>query len=525
MTFTLTTPYIINSLSSDVGTLEINLAGGGWGSDSEFTFFQTYNVDMDLGRNKTVKIFDDLGTGDSFTVTNENGDVLFFGGPFAVGGFDGRVTGRHVYLNVDIYKQTLIPAFTDGGGTVPQPPGSIYYSLIQAYSLPAPTEHVTIDITPPPLPHYWTVDGLEFRQGETVGEKEYSGLIDVVSGNGDGLVVSARFQWQRSADHGATWQDIASATDVTYTLAKADIGDVVRLEAFFVDDFGNQQFAVSQDSGVVLADNYSPSAIPHVFTESYGKAVSVSTADLLAGATDPDGDALSVLAVKNAQHGTVTFDSKGNAIFAAAVGYDGAGAGFDYIISDGNGGTSTAHVSIGITGNAPAYIYNAPHSGTEMVDFTGDGARHQFVAGSGDTTVTTGSGGSSIALGAGISTVHGGSGKDAITFGPGLAQVIGGTGGTNSFTFVKGQVYVGPGDGQYDTITDFHDAPSGWSNDHDMIYLKGFSKSATIAYEGDLSGLGGQHLYRIDDGGYHAEFVLDYVGTGHNLAKGQWGFL
>ena len=33
------------------------------------------------------------------------------------------------------------------------------------------------------------------------------------------------------------------------------------------------------------------------------------------------------------------------------------------------------------------------------------------------------------------------------------------------------------------------------------------------------------HLYRVDDGAYHAEFVLDYAGPGMALSHSQYGFL
>ena len=37
------------------------------------------------------------------------------------------------------------------------------------------------------------------------------------------------FQWQRSADSGATWTNITGATGAIYTIQAADEGDVLRL--------------------------------------------------------------------------------------------------------------------------------------------------------------------------------------------------------------------------------------------------------------------------------------------------------
>lgn len=65
---------------------------------------------------------------------------------------------------------------------------------------------------------------------------------------------------------------------------------------------------------------------------------------VLANDTDPDGDALSIVAVSNAVHGAVTLNIPNQYFeFTPQTGYLGA-ASFDYMLSDGRGGTSTATV-------------------------------------------------------------------------------------------------------------------------------------------------------------------------------------
>ena len=59
----------------------------------------------------------------------------------------------------------------------------------------------------------------------------------------------------------------------------------------------------------------------------------------------------------------------------------------------------------------------------------------------------------------------------------------------------------------------------------DFIHLKGFATTATISYEHDLASDPTAHLYRVDDGAYHAEFVLHYAGAGVSLSHSQYGFL
>ena len=265
-----------------------------------------------------------------------------------------------------------------------------------------------------------------------------------------------------------------------------------------------------------------PATVGDNLTTPFGRVVTVSAVSLLANDTDPDGDVLSLTAVGGAQHGTVSL-SGGSVTFTPFVGYVGA-AGFSYTVDDGNGGTATGQVTVDVTGNSPAYIYRGSITTPETVDFTGDSKSHQVLVGSGDTTVLMGSGGGSAHLGAGNDVVIGGNGKDSITFGPGLGTATGGA-GPDAFIFVKGQI-ADPSlhGGQYDTVTDFVGA-GGWVPGRDFIWLQGFSHSSSVTYEGDLSSDPTAHLYRVDDGAYHAEFVLQYAGPGVALAYGQYGIL
>ena len=69
--------------------------------------------------------------------------------------------------------------------------------------------------------------------------------------------------------------------------------------------------------------------------------------------SDPDGDELVVTTLApTAQHGTVTCDGLGECTYTPATDYTGPDS-FDYSISDGNGGTDTAQVSITVNANTP----------------------------------------------------------------------------------------------------------------------------------------------------------------------------
>ena len=259
-----------------------------------------------------------------------------------------------------------------------------------------------------------------------------------------------------------------------------------------------------------------PTASADSLSVSFMTQLKVPTATLLLNDTDPDGYPLVVTAVGGALHGSVSL-ANGQVTFTPFVGFAGA-ASFTYTVDDGHGGAAVGLVSVNVTGNSPAYLYRGGQ-GSETIDFTGDGKYHAVAVGSGDTLVYAGTGGSSVRLGAGAGVVIGGTGTDIITFGPGLGTVTGGL-GSDVFIFEKGAIAdpLNHG-GHYDTITDF----AGWGQN--FIYLRGFARTASITYEHDLVGDPSAHLYRIDDGAYHAEFVLQSAVAGANPVTGQFGFL
>jgi hypothetical protein len=270
--------------------------------------------------------------------------------------------------------------------------------------------------------------------------------------------------------------------------------------------------------------NQSPVAGSDTATTPLATPVNLSAAALLANDTDPDGDALTITAVGAASHGVAVLNADGSVTFTPFQGYVGA-AGFAYTVSDPFGATAQGQVDVTVTGTSPAYINRAHVTAAETFDFTGEAASHSVVVGSGAATVIMGSGGGSIRLGAGDDIVLGGPGKETVTFGPGLGTVTGGD-GPDVFIFQKGSI-ADPTThgGAYDTVTDFAGAGHSYIPGRDFIYLEGFSRSALISFEHDLPGDPSAHLYRVTDGAYSAEFVLDYAGPGVDLSHGQYGFL
>ncbi|WP_315754110.1 MULTISPECIES: VCBS domain-containing protein [unclassified Bradyrhizobium] len=88
---------------------------------------------------------------------------------------------------------------------------------------------------------------------------------------------------------------------------------------------------------------------------------------LLNNDTDVDNNTLTVSGVSNATHGTVSL-SNGNPVFTPDKNFSGV-AGFDYTVSDGDGGTATAHVTVDVAPKADAltlgFMDLGPASGAE----------------------------------------------------------------------------------------------------------------------------------------------------------------
>ena len=75
--------------------------------------------------------------------------------------------------------------------------------------------------------------------------------------------------------------------------------------------------------------------------------VTITPEDLLGNDTDSDGDTLTIIGVSNPTNGTVSINDAGEIEFKSSDNFSGEVT-FDYTISDGNGGTDTATVTINI---------------------------------------------------------------------------------------------------------------------------------------------------------------------------------
>ncbi|MDI4237366.1 DUF4082 domain-containing protein [Bradyrhizobium sp. Arg237L] len=108
-------------------------------------------------------------------------------------------------------------------------------------------------------------------------------------------------------------------------------------------------------------------------------ALTIAASSLTGNDSDPDGDAVSVIAVSAATHGTVVLNTQPNPqnntiTFTPDAGYTGP-ASFTYTISDGRGGTASATVSFTVVppGAAPVSLFSA--SSTPALTDLNDGSQ------------------------------------------------------------------------------------------------------------------------------------------------------
>lgn len=95
-----------------------------------------------------------------------------------------------------------------------------------------------------------------------------------------------------------------------------------------------------------------------------------TTLVVLAHATDPNSDALTVTGTSTPSHGSVVVLVNGDVVYTPTSSYAGADS-FTYTVSDGNGGTSTATVTLDVSNQAPTAVHDAatvPIGGSVVVD-------------------------------------------------------------------------------------------------------------------------------------------------------------
>ncbi|MBL3529368.1 MAG: cadherin-like domain-containing protein, partial [gamma proteobacterium endosymbiont of Lamellibrachia anaximandri] len=253
-----------------------------------------------------------------------------------------------------------------------------------------------------------------------------------------------------------------------------------------VDTTGDSEQASIDGLVIKAGDDWSSA-----FTTEEETALTLQSSDLLDNDTDVDGDSLTIASAQDASHGTVSIDSDGEITFTPDADYTGE-ASFNYTVSDGQGGTDTASVSLNVVAadkvDAPSISLNIgepelvrAESGSELeidrlaslegLDHTHDVAsdptsshrgdlKTQLDTGAGDDSVDiNGSTKSRVNLGDGNdrldiqkdagSVASAGEGDDVVHIGGDAKSVVDLGSGNNTLDIdkdAKSAIYMGSGD-------------------------------------------------------------------------------
>lgn len=265
-------------------------------------------------------------------------------------------------------------------------------------------------------------DRLKFFGNDIEGTSDYDRLYDLNFAEGDTLLFGAYGAGKFSADLGLTvlsdgsavvdsWAGLVNMVQQGAAAAK-QLGTTTAMELSLTNASGQKQTLFIKDgwqpyTQALAADaNAAPvAANDGTFAVKYNTAFSLNTGQLLANDTDPDADALTVSGVAGAAGGVVDLSS-GQIVFTPAAGYSGAAA-FDYIVSDGRGGTDTGAVTLNVeppapppqlVGTAGDDSLGIPKVGTEMLGLAGNDLlrggtfNDTLVGGSGDDHLSGGLG-------------------------------------------------------------------------------------------------------------------------------------
>ncbi|MBI3445549.1 MAG: tandem-95 repeat protein, partial [Magnetospirillum sp.] len=197
-------------------------------------------------------------------------------------------------------------------------------------------------------------DGSETLSPVTIGNMPAGGHLEL---NGQSLTPNT---------DGTYTVNVSSGTPLTLTLVTSSPVSASNLaltttvsstEAHGGDVSATTLVGVGSNAGQTIADE--------AIHTNEDRALSIKAADLLANDTDADGDKLSITAVGNAAHGSVTLGSDGQITFTPDANFHGT-ATFDYTVSDGHGGTDIATVTMRVDSVNDAPVFDTAHTTAAM---------------------------------------------------------------------------------------------------------------------------------------------------------------
>ncbi|MGF1989381.1 MAG: Ig-like domain-containing protein, partial [Nostoc sp. ZfuVER08] len=259
--------------------------------------------------------------------------------------------------------------------------------------------------------------------------------------------------------------------------------------------------------------NDAPVAGDDSATANQNTPLTLLATNLLANDTDVDSSTLSITAVSNAVNGSVTLNSSGNVVFTPTAGFTGNGS-FNYTLSDGNGGTDVATVTVAVGTNLNGTNNNDNLNGTSGNDIinglnaqdtiSGNAGDDCLVGDNGDDKLYGGTGNDKLYGGNGQDTLYGDAGNDRLEGDNGDDKLYGGD-GNDSLIGGNGQDLLVGGAGN-----DFLDGDKGDDNltggtGSDIFVLEKAAGRETITDfslgEGDKIGLSGLSFSQLSFSG------------------------
>ncbi|MBN2506877.1 MAG: cadherin-like domain-containing protein [Verrucomicrobia bacterium] len=162
--------------------------------------------------------------------------------------------------------------------------------------------------------------------------------------------------------------DLADGTNATLTLAGVQAGAVGAYDVVIRNSGGSVTSTVA-----TLTLNLPPTAVDQTVYTATNTVLSFAASSLLAGATDPEGDALTVTAVSDTStnNGTVTL-ADGVVTYTPPADVAGTDA-FSYTVTDALGDTTTGQVVVHILAAHPGGkgVSAVPGGGVALVTFIG----------------------------------------------------------------------------------------------------------------------------------------------------------
>lgn len=154
-----------------------------------------------------------------------------------------------------------------------------------------------------------------------------------------------------------SWLSFNNETRVISGTPPQDFNGAVEFKVRAADSASE---AVDEFTLTVLPVNDAPIALgDDSFVTDEDKAIIIAATDLLNNDSDVEGDILSLISVSDATNGTVVINQGGDVSFTPTANYFG-NASFRYTVSDGNGGVSSATVTLAVNAVNDAVIIGQP---------------------------------------------------------------------------------------------------------------------------------------------------------------------